>query len=475
MNNKKSVVLILLAVAMTPEIAYAYLDPASGNAIASFFIALFGSAIFFLKSIFYKIFSRSSPDIKLDKRESREQQPMPVIFSEGKTYWTTFRPIVEELINQKVHFRYVTLDIYDPGLAIDNAYMHSKRFAKSRFGFAKIVNIESPVMLSTTPNIGSLGFPMYRPARVKNLVHVFHALVDLSCYRKGSLDFYDTVLMVGAHEKQAIRLVEKARNLEKKALIVAGLPCLDDLNRQKEEIELETESKSKETIEKTVLIAPSWGAKGCFSEYGTDFVKTLAVANYRVIIRLHPHSYIFEPDSVERWRAQTKDLTNVVWDDNAFGTQAMAQADILISDASSIRFDFAFLYQRPVITLPISKQSRNIFESDYMTETWADTMCEKIGVVVNSDRLHIIDQVVENTITHFTPTKLGDLRAKYVANFGHSAVAIVAYLNEQVELLSMTAGERSLKQQVDMLKSELNTIHTQLKQSEIVGLKELSE
>jgi hypothetical protein len=39
----------------------------------------------------------------------------------------------------------------------------------------------------------------------------------------------------------------------------------------------------------------------------------------------------------------------------------------------------------------------------------------------------------------------------------------------------MTAGERSLKQQVDMLKSELNTIHTQLKQSEIVGLKELSE
>lgn len=472
MNNKKSAALIVLIAVMVPEIAYAYLDPASGNAIASFFIALFGSAIFFIKSIFYKIFSRSSPEAKLDKGNKNEQ-PMPVIFSEGKTYWTTFRPIVEELINQKVHFRYITLDIYDPGLAIDNVYMHSKRFAKSRLGFAKIANVESPVMLSTTPNIGSPGFPMERPARVKNLVHVFHALVDLSCYRKGSLDFYDTVLMVGAHEKQAVRLVEKARHLEKKSLIVAGLPCLDDLNRQKEEVELETESKK--TAEKTVLIAPSWGAKGCFSEYGTDFVKTLAATNYRVIIRLHPHSYIFEPDSVERWRNETKDLTNVVWDDNVFGTEAMAQADILISDASSIRFDFAFLYQRPVITLPISKQSRHIFESDYMPETWADTMSEKIGVIVNSDRLHIIDQVVEETITDFTPTKLGELRATYVANFGHSAVAIVAYLKEQVELLSMTAGERSLKQQVDILKSEVNTIRTQLKRSEIDGLKDLSE
>lgn len=470
MNNTKLAMLVLLLAAMTPENAYAYLDPASGNAIASFFIALFGSAIFFLKSIFYKVFSRSSPETKLENRDNSEQ-PMLVIFSEGKTYWTTFRPIVEELINKKIHFRYVTLDVHDPGLEIDNVYMHSRRFPKSRLGFAKIANIESPVMLSTTPNIGSAGYPMDRPVRVKNLVHVFHAMVDLSCYRKGSLDFYDTVLMTGAHEEQFIRLVEKARNLKKKDLIVAGLPCLDDLNRQKNELEIEL----KKTAEKTVLIAPSWGAKGCFSEYGTDFVKTLAAANYRVIIRLHPHSFIFEPDTVERWAAETKDLDNVIWDDNVFGTQAMAQADILISDASSIRFDFAFLYRRPVITLPILRQSRSIFESDYMQETWADVMSEKIGVVVHSDRLDVIDQVVEEAIAHFTTKNLGELRGASVVNFGNSAVAIVAYLNQQVELLSMTAAERSLKQQIDTLKHEMTDIRQQLSQSDIAVFKDFSE
>ena len=463
---------VLTLFATIPENAYAYLDPASGNAIASFFIALFGSAIFFIKSIFYKVFSRSSPVVNLDN-DNKSESFLPVIFSEGKTYWTTFRPIVEEFINQKIHFRYITLDVCDPGLEIDNIYMHSKRFTKTRLGFAKIANIESPVMLSTTPNIGSEGYPLKRPVRVKSLVHVFHAMVDLSCYRKGSLDFYDTVLMTGAHEKHAIRLVEKARKLNEKSLIVAGLPCLDDLNRQKKEAESAIDLKN--TSNKTILIAPSWGAKGCFSEYGTNFVKTLSLANYNVIIRLHPHSYIFEPESVENWIFQTNDMDNVTWDNNVFGTKAMIQADILISDASSIRFDFAFLYGKPVITLPISKQSLSIFESDYMPETWADSMSDKIGVVVNADNIDAIDKVVEETIATFTPQKLGELRDSSVANFGHSSVAIVAYLNQQVELLSMSSGERQLQGQLDKLKEEINGLKKQLNPPQTIDSKDYLE
>jgi hypothetical protein len=443
MNNKLTGLLFFI-ILMNAEAAYAYLDPASGNAIVSFLIAIFGSAIFFIKSIFYKIFSRSSSSTTFGKGDFDEQS-MPVIFSEGETYWTTFRPIVEELISQKIHFRYITLDLYDTGLEIDSEFMHSKRYSQGRLSFAKIANISSPVMLSTTPNLGCSGYPMPRPLGVKNLVHVFHAMVDVSCYRKGSLDFYDSVLMVGAHEEYFIRLVEQARHLEKKKLIVAGLPCLDDLSRQKDQLEIQGGLESSSY--KTVLIAPSWGRKGCFSEYGTDFVKTLSAKNYRVIIRLHPHSYIYEPDAVVRWKSETRNLSNVTWDDNTYGTQAMSQADILISDASSIRFDFAFLYQRPVITLPISRQSREIFESDYMSETWADGIAEKIGVVASLDKLHLIDRIVDETINQVTPQDMGQLRDQYVANYGSSAVTIVAYLNEQ-----------TLKQQSRLLQNETDVI-----------------
>ena len=123
-------------------------------------------------------------------------------------------------------------------------------------------------------------------------------------------------------------------SLAEKELIVAGLPCLDDLYRQKEE--LKVRSLSKIDAFKTILVAPSWGSKGCFTEYGTDFVKILSRSGYKVIIRLHPHSLIFEPEFVDKWRLETEQLENVSWDDEVQGTTAMSQADILISDASSI-------------------------------------------------------------------------------------------------------------------------------------------
>jgi len=467
----KAAILLILGVVASNN-AYAYIDPASGNALITFFIALFGSIVFFVKSIFYRIAARTSV-APASNSGAIDQHSMPIIFSEGKTYWTTFRPVVEEFIRQELHFRYISLDVHDPALMIDSVFMHSRRFSKNRLGFAKIANLTSPVMLSTTPNIGSAGYPIGRPTGVQNLVHVFHAMVDLSCYRKGSLDFYDSILMVGAHEESAIRRVEAARKLPAKTLVVAGLPCLDDLNRQRRE--LYVEAALDKDANKTILIAPSWGPKGCFSEYGTDFVKTLLVANYHVIIRLHPHSHIFEPESVDRWQAETRDCDNLVWDNNTFGTQAMARADILISDASSIRFDFAFLYKKPVISLLISRESRSIFESDYMSETWADRVSEEIGAVAGAGQLKAIDCLVQETIDNFTPERLGQLRERYVANFDNSASAIVEYLNQQAQTQSTAPDVRLLEEQVAALKAEVIELQDKLRQMEASEVKMVSE
>jgi len=451
-------VLLLFSAGYSRE-AYAYLDPASGNALASFFIAVFGSAVFFLKTLFYKIFAHSSYKTQSNKNLGVDSN-MPVLFSEGEIYWATFRPIVEEFIRRKIHFRYITLDVHDPALAIDNDCMHSKRISKNKLGFTKLAGLEAPVMLSTTPNIGSEGYPMPRPEGVKNLVHVFHALVDVSCYRKGSLDFYDSVLLVGEHEAESIRLVESARGLSAKELIVAGLPCLDDLDRQKEELCKDRLTGGDALT--TVLVAPSWGSKGCFTEHGTDFVKTLSRSGYKVIIRLHPHSFIFEPGSVDKWRLETQELDNVSWDDEAQGTIAMSQADILISDASSIRFDFAFLYEKPVLSLEIPRESRSTFESDYMDATWADTMVEEIGVGVTSENLTVIDEIVKDTISSFATEAFSGLRNRYVDNFRYSSVVIVEYLEHQAKLLSLTADQLVSRRSIEQLEGQVDEDRSQL-------------
>lgn len=91
--------------------AYAYLDPGSGNAIICLILSLAGAVLYYLKSVFYRIIS-----IVTGKKISHEKNEKVSIFSEGKNYWLTYKPIVEELIACKISFIYYTIDIDDPAL-----------------------------------------------------------------------------------------------------------------------------------------------------------------------------------------------------------------------------------------------------------------------------------------------------------------------------------------------------------------------
>ena len=189
-----------------------YLDPGSGSALVGTVIAIAGAALFSLKSVFYRIFGggrRERTDVGLDRGIA--------LFSEGRNYWETFREIVDELIRRRVHFAYYTMDLHDPALLIDSEFMHARLFdVKKVASFQKLAKIKARTLLTTTPNIGTPGYPLARPAGVERLVHMFHAFADISDYHVGSLDCCDTVLSVGPYQEKPIREVERARGLKPK-------------------------------------------------------------------------------------------------------------------------------------------------------------------------------------------------------------------------------------------------------------------
>ena len=439
--------LVILVVLACPSPAQAYLDPASGNALGALVAALFTSAAFFFRSAFYRISALVSgrEPASLPTPQTGQEPPI-LLFSEGLAYWSTFQPIVAELLAREVKFSYLTLDHHDPGLLIDHPLMHAKLLPRNRAGFTKIEQTGARVMLSTTPNIGCPDYPLQRPARVKDLVHVFHSLANVSCYRKGSLDFYDSVLMVGPHEEAPIRRVEQARGLKEKRLIPAGLPYLEVLHDGHQIKSTAPDAPVPDfqfrQAQPTVLIAPSWGPKGCLSEYGTDFIKGLAAAGFNLIIRLHPHSYTFESAQVQRWQEALDGLESIHWDTQALGSHAMAQAQILISDTSSIRFDFAFVYEKPVLTLPIAAANQTDFEGDYLDQLWTETMAPNLGAIVKPEELDALPELVTKTLASFKPTHLQGLRDRAVSNFGTSSKVIVDYLVDQAKHLSLSEADQ---------------------------------
>ena len=416
----------------------AYLDPGSGSALVGTLIAVAGAGLYSLKSFFYRLVRKPTPE---EVEAARNANPDIAIFSEGKNYWGTFKATVEELISRKIHFAYYTLDLHDPALLIDNEYMHSHLFDKNKAApFQKLAKIKAKVLLATTPNIGSPGYPLVRPEGVEKLVHVFHAFADISAYHIGSLDNYDIVLTVGPHQEKPIREVEKARNLKPKQFVHVGLPYFD---AQYHALQLSSSTcptcssaavalAKEATLSKTILIAPSWGAKGLLSEYGTDFIVKLAEAGFNVIVRPHPQSYIAEADFIERCKAETAKCPNVVWDSETIGTKSMLASDILISDTSSIRFDYAFLYEKPVITLDIPHEKQLEYEGQFMTEIWTDVAAKRLGRVLGHGDVGDIVEIVKDVLESGAADGVKKLRAETIANLGSSAKAVVNALVDYV-------------------------------------------
>lgn len=407
----------------------AYLDPGSGSALVGTLIALAGALCFSLKSLFYRIVCGK-------KMRSGDEGVQLALFSEGKAYWGTFQEIIEELIARKIHFAYYTLDLRDPGLLIDSDYMHAKLFdARKATSYHKLSRINAKVLLATTPNIGTPNYPLKRSAGIEKMVHVFHAFADISAYHIGSLDHYDVVLTVGPQQEVPIREVENARGLKPKVIIPVGLPYFDVQYHRLEGAVPKAQSERRMQDKPTILIGASWGAKGLLSEYGTKFICDLAKAGYHVIVRPHPQSYIAEPAFIAKCQMETAAFENVIWDRETTGVKAMQMSDVLISDTSSIRFDYAFLYKKPVITLEIPAEKRLEYEGQFMREIWTEKAAHRLGKVLTHQTLSTVVEVVKEVLTAggaSSATSISDFRDETMVNIGISAKAVVDFLQKEM-------------------------------------------
>lgn len=429
---KEFIYLVLVWWFFIPSTAHAYLDPGSGNALIYLVLSFFGAIIFSLKGFFYKIVGKK--DLLEGEQALKENQHNIVIFSEGKMYWNTFSPIVEALIKKNVVFSYYTMDIYDPCLKIDSPNMNNCYIGNGNRAFAKISNLQADVVISTTPNIGTEGYPIARSNSIKELVHVFHAFDDLAFYHYGSLDHYDAVMLVGEFEKAIIRKLENLRGLPPKKFYEAGLPYLDVLEEKKDAIPQQTEKNSDVA---TILVAPSWGVKGCLYQYGSKFIANLAQAGFNIIIRPHPQSLKVEKNLLEKIKSELDSFKNIEWDLEINGLPSMQRADILISDTSGVRIDFLFLFQKPIITLEMPLENIKGFEMDDLGESWTENALKELGCNVGKDQIENLPRIVNETISTKTSEEITNFRTKNVYNYRHSGEIIADYLIEEGRKLKL--------------------------------------
>ena len=404
----------------------AYIDPGTGSMLFSLLVGLATTSVFAGRALLNKVKMLLSAG---RIHESKDRTAF-VIYSDHRRYWNVFKPVCDEFEKRGVDLLYLTQSPDDPVLSAKYDHIKAEFIGEGNRGFMRLNMLKADIVLSTTPGLDVLQWKRSRD--VKWYVHVPHAVGDMAGYRMFALDFYDALLASGINQEIFLRKLEMIRKEQPKEVVIAGCLYFDPI---KERIE-HTEKKKNEKL--NVLVAPSWGNSSLLNIYGNKLIDALVETGFNIVIRPHPQSLISEKALLDDLQNKYKDTDNVSWNYDNDNFECLNEADIMISDYSGVMFDYALLFNRPVLyTRP---QNFDIAPYDAVwvdEEMWIFRTLPKIGLELCETQFPIMKNVImetlENSVFH---NGIDEVRSECWSEIGQSAKNVVDYLiNKENALL----------------------------------------
>ncbi|MBO4864469.1 MAG: CDP-glycerol glycerophosphotransferase family protein [Eubacterium sp.] len=351
-------------------------------------IGLFGTATYFLRNLFMKLKFSSRGKVEVE-----DKIPL-VIFSDHKRYWNVFEPICDELEKRKISCVYMTESEDDPALDKKYEFIEARFIGSGNKAYAKLNVLRAKVLLSTTPSLDV--FQWKRSKDVDFYVHIPHASSDISIYKMFGIDYYDAILLSGEYQGNQIRELEKKRNLPEKEIEYVGIPYFDEMKKRLDEC-----SPSAFSGEKTILLAPSWGPNSILNRFGADFIQKLIDTGYNVVVRPHPQSYTSEKEMLDKLMAKFHETDKFSWNRDNDNFDILNKSDIMLSDFSGVIFDYALVYDKPVIYAPAEFDSSTYDAAWIDDDLWTFKVLPTIGKELSeedfSDMKKVIDECIAST------------------------------------------------------------------------------
>lgn len=402
-----------------------YIDPGTGSMLFTILIGILGAAIYGIRTLFMKIrFYASS-----GRQEKNDNSRIPLaIFSDSKRYWNVFEPICDELNKRGQKTVYYTASPDDPALSKSYEHVTCEFIGEGNKAFAKLNMLRADLLLSSTPGLDV--FQWKRSRDVKWYVHIPHAANDIVLYRMFGLDYYNAVLLSGDYQVRQIRQLEKLRNLPEKELQIVGITYMDAMKKRKEM----TPKLPEHPV--TVLLAPSWGESAIFSRYGGKIIEALLKTGYHVIVRPHPQSFTSEKELIDGIMKQYPQSEQLEWNSDNDNFEVLCRSDILISDFSGVIFDFALVYDKPVIYADTTMDTAPYDACWLNEELWTYSILPQIGQHLDSNNLDRIKEVIDACLNDPRYEEGREIaRSETWANIGHAADSVADYLISKLQQL----------------------------------------
>ena len=406
-----------------------YIDPGTGSMLFAILIGAIGVARFAFKGAFVKLKFLLSGGKQAEK--AADTLPL-VIYSDDKRYWQTFEPVVRELDARGFDVTYMTQSPDDPALKNPYPCMHAEFIGEGNKGFAKLNFLKATMVLSTTPGLDV--YQWKRSKDVKWYVHIPHMPTELTTYRMFGVDYYDALLLSGPYQIDDCRALEKLRELPEKECVLVGIPYLDETARR-------LETAAQPPHERTVLVAPSWGGNSLLNRFGGALIDRLKETGYHIILRPHPQSYTSEASLIEELKRRYPDLE---WNRDTDNFAVLNRADIMISDFSGVIFDFALVFNKPVICAYTGFDPSQDDAWWLDTPIWTATAIPRIGPILTEENLPALKQMIDAALEeHSYEAGLLEVRDETWNFRGEGAKRAADYLTGKYTELTGASGSET--------------------------------
>lgn len=257
---------------------------------------------------------------------------------------------------------------------------------------------------------------------------MFHWMTSVHMVvRNHALDNFDTVFCVGPHHKDEIRSMESLYNLPAKNLVECGYGLLDN--------EIQAFGKMEKSVSEClkILIAPSHQEDNLFESCIDDILSELIPKGYEIIVRPHPQSLRRRPELFtafqERWNAELS-AGRFVFQTDFSSNKTVFEADILITDWSTIAYEYAFTTLRPALFINTKMKVINpeyekipLVPTDILWRNQVGASLDKseIGKIVE-----LIEQYTENPDVY--REQILRIRDSSIFNVGESGKAGASYI-----------------------------------------------
>lgn len=360
-----------------------------------------------------------------------------VFYAEKQGYYKYFHRLIEALLegDSELQIHYVTSDPHDSILTT-----HPERlipyFVNNNRLIMLFMLVDADMMVMSLPDLETFHLKRSYIRPEMEYVYVHHGIIGgLNVLRDHALDAYDTIFCGESNQKREMTEYLEKVGLPPKTLVEAGYGVIEDIHEEYLEL-LRCEQPHNR---RRILIAPSWQEDNIIENCLETILEKLANDENEIIIRPHPQYIRRSGGKLEEIKSRVGKYLgeNCRFEMDFSSNETVYTADILMTDWSTIAFEYAFSTEKPVLFIHtkekvVNQNASKLFDASAQLDI-------QLRAVIGRDLMpDTLTETLVPTVEEFTHEKekfhqiICDTRDRYLYNFGHSGEAGARYILDRL-------------------------------------------